>query len=458
MPKMQRGGATMKLTRIERVLSRNGKTDQGVQVSATTGRVSEQEVAGLIGERFETIQGSLDQLSDMAQRFGTFESLLGQLREPLEAEFRSRRDGHVELVNLRAANADAVRRLGELNAETRKLSEALAEAESRVDDLTARGGEQSANLQEARVELGRLRNDLAQAATRIEGLEAVDRAAVQRIRELEQDQDALRNQLKLAEAARSESETARGQTQRDHALVLEENTVLRRRVDEVGTEVAGLARAAAAGEGQLATERARASSEQAEAARAMRSLENQVESARAEIAALTARLDTATARANGLEVLNTEQSSRLGELQSNSHAVERRAETLQVGQDRAQERVRALEIESEEARQRYAAMEVARVAAVDRAEALTKAAAAHDKAIARAEERMLKVQAKLAAAQDEHEARIQTLTQQIGALREDLEAARAEAAMSASALDAARRERAGRPVAPAAAQLQAIVG
>lgn len=447
----------MKLTRIDRVLSRSGKADQGADV-APAGRVSEQEVAGLIGERFETIQDSLDQLSDMAQRFGTFEALLGQLREPLEAEFRSRRDNHVELVNLRNANEEAMRQLSQVNAEVRRLSDALAESEAKADDLTARGQEAAANLQEERVEIGRLRSDLAQAATRIEGLEAVERSTAQRIRELEQDHEALRSQLKLSETARSESDASRAQIQRDHALVLEENTVLRRRVDEIGTELAGLARAAAAGEGQLATERARAASEQAEAARAIRALESQVESARAEAASLTARLDTATARANGLEVLNSELTSRLTELQSGGASAERRADALQINLDRAMERVRALEAENEDARQRQAAMEVARVAAVDRAESLTKAAMAHDKAIARAEDRMLKLQAKLSAAQDEHEKRVQTLNQQISALREDLESVRAEAAMSAAALDAARRGRAGRPsIADAAAQLQAIV-
>lgn len=448
----------MKLTRIDRVLSR-GKSDASNEVSVSPDRASEQDVAGLIGERFETIQGSLDQLSEMAQRFGTFEALLGELRDPLEAEFQSRRDSHVELVNLRHANAESAKQLSLLNAEARKLSDALAEAEAKADDHAARASEHSVNLQEARVEIGRLRAELAQAATRIEGLETVDRASTQRIRELEQDHEALRNQMTQAEAARSESETTRSQIQRDHALVSEENTVLRRRVDEVGIEVAGLARAAAAGEGLLSNERARAASEQAEAARTIRSLESQVESTRAEIAAVTARLDTATARANGLELLNGEQTSQLKDLQSGGHVAERRADTLQIGLDRAMERARTLEVEVEESRRRQVSMEAARAAAVDRAEALTKAAMAHDKAIVRAEERMTKIQAKLTAAQDEHDARVQAMGKQLTALRDDLETARAEGAMSAAALDAARRGRGGRPViAEAAANLQAIVG
>ncbi len=432
------------LSRIDRVLSRNGKGERA-NAAGQAETVVGQDAAGVIGERFETIQDSLDQLSDMAQKFGTFESLLVQLRDPLEAEFRSRRDNHVELINLRVAHGEAAERLEAASAEARKLAAALGEAEGKVEDLTARNGEQSASLQEARIETDRLRSDLSLATSKVDALEIAERAATQRIRELEQDQDSLRSQLKQAETQRTESENGRAQTQRDHALVLEENTVLRRRMEEVSAEVASLARSSAASEGLLATERARAASEQSETARNMRVLENQTETARAEIASLSARLDTATARANGLEVLNTEQASRLSELQAGSHGAERKGEQLQISLDRALERIRGLESEVEETRQRLAGMEVARLAAVDRAETLTKAASTHDKAIARAEDRMLKIQAKLAAVQEDHHTKAEGWLQQITSLRADVEGARAEAAMSAAALDAARRERGGRP-------------
>ncbi|WP_298162575.1 hypothetical protein [Brevundimonas sp.] len=443
------------LSRIDRVLSRNGKA-QGVASPAEERENG--DAAGIIGERFETIQDNLDQLSDMARRFGTFESLLGQLREPLEAEFRSRRDSHVELVNLRAANIDSVGRLEALNAEARRLADALAESEARADELSARLGEQTATSQEARVETDRLRSELSAATAKIEALEIADRASSQRIKELEQDQDALRTQLKQAETLRTESESGRAQIQRDHALASEENTVLRRRVDEVSAEIAALARVSAASEGQLASERARAASEQSEAARSLRALENQTETARAEIASLSSRLDTATARANGLEVLNTEQASRLSELQAGSHAAERKAEQLQISLDRAMERIRGLEAETEDTRQRLAGMEVARLAAVDRAETLAKAASTHEKAIARAEDRMLKIQAKLTAVQDEHQAKVQVMSQQTAALRAELEGVRAEAAMSAAALEAARRERGGRPAPTEGGSVQPIIG
>ena len=435
----------MMLSRIDRVLSRNGKGDRAPKTSAPVEGAMGADAAGVIGERFETIQDSLDQLSDMAQHFGTFESLLVQLRDPLEAEFRSRRDSHVELINLRAAHAENAERLDVASAETRKLAIALAETEARAEDLAARNAEQGAALQDARVETDRLRSELSLSTSRVEALEIAERASAQRIRELEQDQDSLRTQLKQAESRRTESENGRTQIQRDHALVLEENVVLRRRTDEVSAEVASLARASAASEGQLATERARAASEQSETARHLRALENQTETARAEIAALSSRLDTATARANGLEILNTEQASRLSELQSGSHGAERKAEQLQISLDRAVERIRGLETETEDTRQRLAGMEVARLAAVDRAEALSKAASTHEKAIARAEDRMLKIQAKLIADQEEHHAKAEGWMHQITTLRAELEGARAEAAMSSAALDSARRERSGRP-------------
>ena len=242
------------LSRIDRVLSRNGKS---AQPGAPVEERENGDAAGVIGERFETIQDSLDQLSDMARRFGTFESLLTQLREPLDAEFRSRRDSHIELINLRAANIDSSGRLDALNAEARRLADALSESEARADELSAKLGEQTAASQEARVETDRLRSELSVAAAKIEALETADRASTQRIKELEQDQESLRTQLKQAETLRTESESGRAQLQRDHALASEENTVLRRRVDEVSAEIAALARASAASEGQLATERAR---------------------------------------------------------------------------------------------------------------------------------------------------------------------------------------------------------
>ena len=127
------------LSRIDRVLSRNGKGGNTSSSGASDAPANSGDAAGVIGERFETIQDSLDQLTDMASRFGTFESLLGQLREPLEAEFKSRRDSHVELINLRAANTEISGRLEALNTESRKLAAALAEAEAISESVSNLG-------------------------------------------------------------------------------------------------------------------------------------------------------------------------------------------------------------------------------------------------------------------------------------------------------------------------------
>lgn len=437
----------MLLSRIDRVLSGgNAKGERGGEATPSEGGpAARAEAAGVIGERFETIQDSLDQLGEMAQQFGRFEALLTQLRQPLEAEFKARRDNHVEVINLRAANAELSSRLEEAVAELRSQGASLIQAETRADEMGAQAGETAAALQDARLELDRLRNQLSQATNRIEAFEASERLTSQRLRELEQDLEGVRNQLKLAEAQRSESDSARIQLQRDYALAIEEGGVMRRRAEEGAAEIAALARALAIGEGQLAAERARSAAEQAESARALRALENQIEADRSELAALGARLDAATARANGLDVLNAEQGVRLAEVQAAATTAERRADTLQTQLDRALERVASLEATSEEGRQRLAAMDVARLAAVDRAEALAKSAMTHDKAIARAEDRMLKLQAKLASTEAEYQARVKALNEQVTALRGELEGARAEAAMSAAALDAARRERTGRP-------------
>ena len=153
------------LSRIDRALSRNGKAERAAASTPTEREAG--EAAGVIGERFETIQDSLDQMADLARRFGSFESLLGQLREPLEAEFKSRRDNHVELINLRASNTENGQRLEAALQEARKLADALAESEAHADEVEARLGEQTAASQEARVEADRLRADLSAATGRV---------------------------------------------------------------------------------------------------------------------------------------------------------------------------------------------------------------------------------------------------------------------------------------------------
>ncbi|MFO0286365.1 MAG: hypothetical protein ACK51C_08805, partial [Brevundimonas sp.] len=174
----------MLLSRIDRVLSGGAaKGGRGADpASPEGGQAARAEAAGVIGERFETIQDSLDQLGEMAQQFGRFESLLTQLRQPLEAEFKARRDNHVEVINLRAGNAELSGRLEEAVAELRSQGASLIQAETRADEAGAQASETAAALQDARLELDRLRNQLSQATNRIEAFEASERLTGQRQR------------------------------------------------------------------------------------------------------------------------------------------------------------------------------------------------------------------------------------------------------------------------------------
>jgi crescentin len=451
----------MLLSRFDRArAAATGKGDRGrpALVAEAPGSAAVEAASGVIGERFETILGSLDQLGELAEQFRAFESLLGDVREPLTEEFTARRDAHIELINLRTSQAEMSERVEAVTAENRTLAAAAAGAEIRIEELKAYGDEHATAVQEARLELDRLRTSLSQSTAQLEALQASERNSSQRIVELEHDQAALRSQLTLVDSARVEADSARALASRDHRLAADENEALKRRMEEVGGEVASLARAAATVEGQLTAERSRAAAESAESARVLRAMENQAESARSEAAATLARLDTATARAARLETLNAEQASRLAELQASSQTAERRGEELQTSLDRALERIRGLEVVVYEARERHAAMDSARHAAVERAESLTKAAAVHEKALARSEERLAKLQAKLNKAQADHEDQITTLNEQVAALRADLEGARADSAMTSAALDTARRERGGRERPEGTGVIQAIAG
>ncbi|WP_339914791.1 hypothetical protein [uncultured Brevundimonas sp.] len=437
------------LSKIDRALSGGA----GRAARAQNGRDAVDDVmdgaaveaaSGIIGERHEAIQDSLSQLADLAEKFRTFEPLLADMRQPLAEEFQARRDAHIELINLRTTHLEMGERVEVLTAENRELKTAIANAEARVEELQALGQEQASSIQEARLELDRLRNALSQSQTRAETLEATERTNGQHIRELEQDQDNLRAQIHALEAARTENEAARTQLGRDYSLASDENEVLKRRMEEVAIEVAGLARAATSMEGQLASERARATAEQAESVRALRGMENQVEAARSEATALAARLETLSSRSSRLDTLNADQAGRLVELQATAQSAERRSEEMQTALERAMERIRGMEAAAEESRQRHTGMEAARLAAVDRAETLSRSTTAQEKALARSEERVAKLQTRLSNAQAAHQDQVQTLTEQVATLRAELEGVRADSAIATAALDLARRERSGR--------------
>lgn len=435
----------MLLSRIDRALSgAPGRADRGRQERAKAERTRSGPEAGpgAIGERYEAVQDGLEQLNLLAQQLRGLEPLLGEIRAPLEAEYETRRSEYVELVQLRAASEQAGGRIEAMTAETRRLTQALATVERRLEEAEARHDEQAGLAQEARLEADRLAAALAQASGQAEAFKASDRDGQQRTRQLEQDLAALRGERDGAETRQAEAEGARARAARDLALIQDENAALKRRLEESVAEAARLARIEASLESQLTTERARAASEQAEAARAMRALEAHGETARQEAASLQARLDALTARGDRLEVLNAELTGELGDLRGGGQASERRALELRTRLDRALERIQDLEAAAEETRQAQATMETARLAAVDRAEGLSRAGAAHEKALARSEGRAQRLESQLRRLEDDRDARVAALGEQIDGLRSELDAARAQSAITAAALDVARRDRA----------------
>jgi crescentin len=86
-------------------------------------------------------------------------------------------------------------------------------------------------------------------------------------------------------------------------------------------------------------------------------------------------------------------------------------------------------------------MDAARLAAVDRADHLSKSANANERALARSEARAGKLQATIDGLKSDAETRRRELNEQLESLRSRLEGAQAESAMTAAALDTARRER-----------------
>lgn len=431
------------LANIDRALSSNRTRGSARDRLPTVGNDTDErtDLAGVIGERYETLQGGLDKLASLVEQLRAVEPVLNDMREPLVAEYDARRADYVELVNLRSSHAEGLARIEALTDEVRSLSELREQADRRHEDLTQQLADQEAVSQDSQLEVDRLRTALAQAEVQIQGLTETENDALQRLRQLEQDLETVRAQLKDADDGRAEATSGRSVAQRELALAQEENAALKKRVDETVAEVARLARIEATLDGQLTTERARAANDQAEASRAISALETQTENGRAEVAALQVRLDTLTARADRLEKLNADLTTALNEAQSAAQGAERRVSHLQLDLNRAVDRLRELQTQGEDGRQRLTAMDAARLAAVDRAEHLSKSASANERALARSEARNAKLQTALDNAKAEAEAKAREAKEQMDALRSRLEGMQTESAMTAAALDMARRER-----------------
>ncbi|HRH19326.1 MAG TPA: hypothetical protein PLE81_01680 [Brevundimonas sp.] len=427
------------LANLDRALTSNRSRETQRTTADPVGERA--DLASAIGERYEVLTGGLDRITDLLQQLRGLEPVVSEMRGPLLAEYDARRSDYIELMNLRTTHGEVLARGEALMGEVRTLDAARSAIEQQLEEATQQLSDRSGEIQDLQLEIDRLTTAQAQAQAQIQTLSEAETISGQRQRQLEQDLETVTSQLQDADTGRAEAVSGRSLALRDHALASEENGALKKRLDEALAEVSRLARMEATQESQLTAERARATSDQVESARAVQNLEAQVENGRSEIAALQVRLDTLTARADRLERLNADLSASLNEAQTSSQAAERRASQLQTDLNRATERLRDHETQVEDGRQRLTAMDAARLAAVDRADHLSKSATANERALARSEARAGKLQATIDGLKADAETRRRELNEQLESLRSRLEGAQAESAMTAAALDTARRER-----------------
>ncbi len=433
----------MLLSKFDRMLANRRPTDEMpiAEPEPETAAHRASEAASAIGSHYEVLHGGLDRLSMLSEHFRSLEPLLQEMREPLTAEYEARRNDYVELVGLRSSSAEALQRLGALEREANDLKQALAHSDERRAELSDRIDEQTAHAQQTRLELDRLRTDLSNADQQVRTLTTTERELISRLGQQDEDLASLRDLLNRGERERAELAGLKARVDRDFALLSDEHEAVKSRYDESASEVSRLARSESSLQAVIVNERARAASEQVEASRVIRSLETQAEAFRTENAAMRLQLATSAARADRLDTLNGELSITLSEVQTATQDAEREVARLKTESARDQERLREQQDLAEITQKRLATMEAARLAAVDRAEQLARSVAEQERALARNEERANKLQAILSALQIESEERVRDLTDHIGSMRSSLEGVRAESAITAAALDKARRER-----------------
>jgi len=437
-----------------RLLSKNPRDNKGgkptvLDAEARVEAVQHQiESTQAIGQRYETIHGGLDSIGRVMEHLKAIEPLIAEIRGPVAQEFEARRAEHAELIALRANYEQAHRQIAQIQAEERDVSARLAAAETALGESEARRQTQDAALEDNTLEIDRLRNALLQSDLKVSSLDASLRDSTARIEHLVQDVEGLRLQAQEIDARRGDAEAALARANQDNALLGEEVATLKKRVDQAGLDVARLSRIETDLEAQLAAERARAqaienalSAHQTDSGRTIRGLESQIEAARAEISALQTRLETATGRADKLEEMNGQISARLAESSAHQKAVERRAGDLNVALERALERIRTLEEDSEGLRQRHAGVDTARATAIERADQMAKSAAAQEKAMKRAEERVQQLRTRLDGMQEAQDQLRREHEEKVAELQATIERLTSENALAEGALEAARRDR-----------------
>ena len=185
------------------------------------------------------------------------EPLIAEIRGPVAQEFEARRAEHAELIAYAPTTSNAQRQVTQIQAEEREVSARLAAAETALGESDARRQTQDAALEDNALEIDRLRNALLQSDLKVSSLDASLRDSTARIEHLVQDVEGLRLQAQDIDTRRGDAEAALARANQDNALLGDEVSTLKKRVDQAGLDVARLSRIETDLEAQLAGERAR---------------------------------------------------------------------------------------------------------------------------------------------------------------------------------------------------------
>ncbi len=415
----------------------------GVRKSAPA-RIS----GGDIGSRYELISEKLDRAQHLLDHLSSLSELVTQVRAPITADFNERCAEHAELQTTRHTLAGAEARLSALETE-RQAFAARADASDRaLADAAQRAEAQETAIAAKDREIEQLKLDRAQARTQAGELAEGLKTSLARAAKLEEDAGALRTHADAVEAKRRDTETLAQRLQQELDLAREEIAVLKRHRDGSGAEAAKLARTVSELEERLKTEQTRgealvidARAAETAVAAAQRVAEGAAERARVDLAELSARAETALARASKLDELNAELSRSLADVSAAQRGADLEIAEMKVTARRLGDTARNAEDASATLKRDFAASDAARLAAVERAEELAKALKKRDAALKKAEDKAAAAAARLDAEQLDHARRRADLEERIAALEAQAERERAERTITEGALNSARKER-----------------
>ena len=401
-----------------------------------------------LGARQELLGSSLDEIARLAGHLKHMEQMVSDIRRPLDEELSTHKQEHGELITTRAVLDQTTERLTETRDRERALAARLASLELSLAEGEAERQARDSVIEDHRLELDRLRTSLNESDARADAAAAGLRDATLRMKQLEEDTAFLRKQAQEDDSFRREIDALLARASQEALLLEEEAATLRRRLEQATADAFRLSNLEVELQAQLANERARMIPLQAATERAQAELlqlkghaEEQVSAARSEITALNTRLETSAARANRLESLNADLSRRLSEAVSKHRTDERRTSEIQTSAERTLERAAGLEEELSAQRSAGASLERARLAALERADQLSKLLQNHEVTVRRAEERLRDMQAKLEASTAELESTRRAQEQSASGASAEMERLRADLAIAEAGLKSAHEER-----------------